>query len=47
MMHKIDLSNFDLRTDLIVEQNIDNVNSAKYSINNILVEDIILDKNNK
>lgn len=46
-MHKIDLSKFDIRTDLIIEQDIKNINSNKYSINNILVEDIILDKDNK
>ena len=46
-MHEIDLSNFDLRTDLIVEQNIKNINSNRYVYDDIVVEDIILTKNNK
>lgn len=46
-MHKIDLSNFDLRTDLIIEQDIKNVKSNKYLYKDIVVEDIILKKNNK
>lgn len=45
-MHEIDLSNYDLRTDLIIEQNVKNIKSNKYSVNNILVEDIVLKKNN-
>jgi len=46
-MHEIDLSKRDLRTDLIVEQNIGNITSNKYTFDNIEVEDIILNKNNK
>lgn len=46
-MHQIDLSNLDLRTDLIIEQDIKNINSNKYSYKNVIVEDIILNKNNK
>lgn len=46
-MHKIDLSKFDLRTDLIVEENIKNIKSSKFNYDDITVEDIILNKNNK
>ena len=46
-MHKIDLSNLDLRTDLIIEQDIKNINLNKYEYKDIIVEDIILNKNNK
>lgn len=46
-MHEIDLSNFDLRTDLIIEENIDNIKSQKYNYQDIIVEDIILEKNNE
>ncbi len=46
-MHEINLSNYDLRTDLIVEQNIKKDEISKYSCNNILVESIVLKKNNK
>lgn len=45
-MHKIDLSNFDLRTDLIIEQDIHSIKSNKYVYGDITVEDIILKKNN-
>lgn len=46
-MHKIDLSSFDLRTDLIVEQNIKDIKTNKYNYDDISVEDIVLKKNNK
>ena len=45
-MHKIDLSNYDLRTDLIIEQKTKNNKSNKYVYHNIEVEDIVLKKNN-
>ena len=45
-MHKIDLSNYDLRTDLIIEQKTKNNKSNKYVYQNIEVEDIVLEKNN-
>ena len=45
-MHEIDLSNYNLRTDLIVEQDIENISSNKYSYDDIIVEDIVLKKNN-
>ncbi len=45
-MHKIDLQAFDLRTDLIIEQNVKNIKSNKYSYKDITVEGIILNKNN-
>ncbi len=44
-MHKIDLSNFDIRTDLIIEQKINNL-SNKYKYHDIVVEDVVLKKNN-
>lgn len=43
-MHKVDLSSFDLRTDLIIEQSIKS-KSNKYEENGILVEDIVIKKN--
>ncbi len=46
-MHKVDLSEFDLRTDLIIEQNINNESVNKYNYLGIEVEDIILKNNNK
>ena len=46
-MHKIDLSKYDLRTDLIIEQDIKNIKSNKYKYKDIVVEDITLNKNNK
>ena len=46
-MHQIDLSNLDLRTDLIIEQDIKNIKLNKYEYKNIIVEDIILNKNNR
>ena len=45
-MHKIDLSNLDLRTDLIVEQDIKNTKTHKHNYEDTLVEDIIIDKEN-
>ncbi len=46
-MHEIDLSKFNLRTDLIIEKNIENIKSREYQENNISVVDIILDKDNE
>ena len=46
-MHQIDLSNLDLRTDLIIEQDIKNIKLNKYEYKDITVEDIVLNKNNK
>ena len=46
-MHKIDLSNYDLRTDLIIEQKLNNIKSNKYNYHDIEVEDIVLKKNNE
>ena len=45
-MHKVNLSNFDLRTDLIIENNISNIKSDSYNYKDIKVESIILKKNN-
>ena len=45
-MHKVDLSNFDLRTDLIIEQNINNSDILSYNYKDIVVENVILKKNN-
>ena len=46
-MHEINLSNYDLHTDLIVEQDINKDEINKYLEHDILVESIILNKNNK
>lgn len=45
-MHKIDLSKYDLRTDLIIEKEISNITNNKYVYKNISVDDITLKKNN-
>ena len=45
-MHKVDLSKFDLRTDLIIENNLKNIQNNSYKYKNILVDDIVLLKNN-
>ena len=45
-MHKVDLSNLDLRTDLIIEKDLRKVKNNHYNYDNILVDDIILKKNN-
>lgn len=45
-MHKIDLSKFNLRTDLIIENNLQNIKNNHYKYKDIMVDDIILDKNN-
>ena len=45
-MHKIDLSKFDLRTDLIIENDLKNIRNNHYKYKDILVDDIILDKDN-
>lgn len=46
-MHEIDLSRYDLRTDLIIEEDIDGIKNYSYDKNNIHVDDIILNTNNK
>lgn len=46
VLHKVDLSKFDLRTDLIIENDIKNIKNNHYECNDILVDDIILNKNN-
>ncbi len=46
-MHEIDLSNYDLRTDLIIEQDIKSIKSSEYSYKDIVVKDIILKKDNE
>ena len=45
-MHKIDLSKFDLRTDLIIEKDILDTNKNEYRYKDVLVNDITLKKNN-
>lgn len=46
-MHEIDLAKYDLRTDLIIEEDIHNIKKNSYDKNNIHVDDIILKSNNK
>ncbi len=46
-MHKIDLSKFDLRTDLIIEKSISDTRKKTYTFNNIVVDQIELKKDNK
>lgn len=45
-MHKIDLSKFNLRTDLIIESDLQNITKKHYKYKNTIVDDIILEKNN-
>lgn len=45
-MHEVDLSKYNLRTDLIIENDIKNIKNNHYSKNNINVDDILLDDNN-
>lgn len=45
-MHEINLSDFNLRTDLIIEQNIKNIKKSSYHYRDIYVDDIVLDKHN-
>ena len=45
-MHEVDLSKYDLRTDLIIEKNLTNINNNHYQKNGIEVDDITLEKNN-
>lgn len=47
IMHEIDLSQYDLRTDLIIEEDIDDIRNNSYDKNDIHVDDIILRDNNK
>ncbi len=46
-MHEVDLSKYDLRTDLIIEERIDDIKNNSYDQDDIHVDDIILGKNNK
>ena len=46
-MHEVDLSKYDLHTDLIIEEKIDGIKKNSYKENDIQVDDIILDKDNK
>ena len=46
-MHKVDLSKYDLRTDLIIEENVSNIINNSYSVDDIKVDDIILKTGNK
>lgn len=45
-MHKVDLSKYDLRTDLIIENDIKNIKNNHYVENNVEVDNIILRRNN-
>ena len=45
-MHEVDLSKFDLRTDLIIEKDIGKVKNNHYDYGDIVVDDIILKNNN-
>ena len=46
-MHEVDLSKYDLRTDLIIEKDINDIKTDHYEEDNIIVDDITLDKENK
>ncbi len=46
VMHNVDLSKFDLRTDLLIENDIKNIKNNHYTDGDILIDDIILSKNN-
>ena len=46
-MHEIDLSKYDLRTDLIIEEDINGIKNYSYNKNNVHVDDIVLKSNNK
>ena len=45
-MHSVDLSKYDLRTDLVIEKIDKNIIDNHYEENNIMVDDIILKENN-
>ena len=45
-MHNVDLSKYDLRTDLIIEEDISSIKNNKYEKNGVIVDDIILKNNN-
>lgn len=47
IMHEVDLSKYDLRTDLIIEKNLSNVINHHYIKDNISVDDITLDNDNE
>ena len=48
-MHEVDLDNYGLRTDLIIEENVNNIHKNTYKENDVTVNNIILKKdiNNK
>ena len=46
-MHETDLSKYNLRTDLIIEEEISQFKNNSYDEDNIHVDDIILEKNNQ
>ena len=46
-MHEVDLSKYDLRTDLIIEKDINDIKTDHYEEDNIIIDDITLDKENK
>ena len=46
-MHEINLSNYDLRTDLIIEQGFKKTYSNKYNYKDICVEDIVINSKTK
>ena len=45
-MHEIDLSKYNLRTDLIIEKVDDNTNILEYEENNVKVSKVVLEKDN-
>ncbi len=52
MKHEIDLKNYQIRTDLAIEQvegseNLEGIKQDSYVKNNIKVTNVVLDKNNK
>lgn len=46
IMHKIDLSKFDLRTDLIIENDLNDIKKNHYTYKGIKVDDIVLENGN-
>lgn len=46
-MHKVNLSKYNLRTDLIIENNLQNIKNKHYIKNGIEVVDILLEKDNE
>ena len=43
-MHTINLSNYDIRTDLIIEKNISNLSNNSYKDGDIEVDDMTMDE---